>query len=616
MFRMLGCAVVLLAVGANAHDGPDPVARWEFHERNVREGVLRALVGPDARVVGKPEPIREIAGQSWMMDGRAASFDVLEPSIPIDQWMPKRTLTAEAWVAVNTPQGYGGIVGYFQDNGGFEKGWVLGYDDRAFTLGLASTGADDGDGKMTYLAAKTPYELGRMYHVVGTYDGETMCLYVNGKLEATSKEQRGEILYPERAKLHLGAYRDDDENNLHHGRLHEVVLYDLAATDTGVEHLFEHKSDLAQGKAVIQENPNFEWIVQPYQQYPTPESIRICFELSRSGTAEVFFGKSDADLKSVTSPSAPMHHVLVEGLEPDGHYVFKVVARDDQGRQVESELLTFRTAPDDLRPIRFGVVGDTQDQPHVNTRIAEWMWAQRPDFFMIPGDLVGTGANKTHWVEHFFGSMRPLLSRVPLIPVLGNHEGDARLYYDYMSVPEPEYYYSFRYGPAEIFVVDSQRNVGPDSDQYKWLVKALEESDAPWKFVAHHYPPFSSDEDDYGNRWKGQSVWGDLRIRQLAEIYERFDVDIVWTGHIHSYERTWPIRQMKQDDSGVIYIVCGGGGGGLETPAPTRPWFSNTIRYGHHFCMVSLTETSLEFKAYDVEGRLFDTFVLKKEAKR
>ncbi|MFW5697819.1 MAG: metallophosphoesterase, partial [Fimbriimonadaceae bacterium] len=339
---------------------------------------------------------------------------------------------------------------------------------------------------------------------------------------------------------------------------------------------------------------------------------RVRWEFSRTAPGQVLVGPSVNELEPVSSEPALMHDVLLEGLEPDSHYIYRVTGEDEQGRTLESETFTFRTAPDDRRPIRFAIVGDTQSNPNINGQIGERIWSDRPDFFMIVGDLVGTGANKTHWVEEFFRSMRPLLSRIPLLPVLGNHEGDARLYYDYMSLPEPEYYYKFKYGPADFFVIDSQRNVGAESEQYQWLEEQLAASDAPWKFVAHHYPPFSSDEDDHGNLWEGQSTWGIVRMRELTELYERYDVDIVWNGHIHSYERTFPLSQMQYEEDGVIYVICGGGGGGLETPGPTRPWFSNYVRYGHHYVLVSLTENKLEYRAYDVEGRLFDTLVLEK----
>jgi hypothetical protein len=176
-----------------------------------------------------------------------------------------------------------------------------------------------------------------------------------------------------------------------------------------------------------------------------------------------------------------------------------------------------------------------------------------------------------------------------------------------MSLPEPEYYYQFTYGNADFFILDSNKECGPDSEQWKWLDAALKASDAVWKFVSYHHPSYSSDEDDYGNMWRGRSVYGDQRLRPLSQLYDKYGVDIVWNGHIHSYERTWPLKDDKVvEQDGTIFMVTGGGGGGLEVAGPIKPYFQNNVKHGHHYCLVAVNGRTLEFKAFDQEGRLFD----------
>ena len=90
-------------------------------------------------------------------------------------------------------------------------------------------------------------------------------------------------------------------------------------------------------------------------------------------------------------------------------------------------------------------------------------------------------------------------------------------------------------------------------------------------------------------------------------------MDVVWNGHIHSYERTWPLKHGEAiDDGGTTYLVTGGGGGGLEQAGPIRPWFQNNVRRGHHFVFVAINGNTLEMKTFDLEGRLFDTLVIRK----
>ena len=162
-------------------------------------------------------------------------------------------------------------------------------------------------------------------------------------------------------------------------------------------------------------------------------------------------------------------------------------------------------------------------------------------------------------------------------------------------------------------MVDSNRNVGPGSEQYVWLKKRLASSKAKWKFVSYHHPSYTSDENDYGDMWSGPSTHGDLRIRALMPLFDQYGVDIVWNGHIHSYERTWPLKGGKVvETGGTIYMITGGGGGGLETPGPVRAWFQTNVRGGPHWCYIAVNGGTLELKAFDLEGRLFDVLTLRK----
>ncbi|MEL6612443.1 MAG: hypothetical protein AAFQ53_10145 [Bacteroidota bacterium] len=104
------------------------------------------------------------------------------------------------------------------------------------------------------------------------------------------------------------------------------------------------------------------------------------------------------------------------------------------------------------------------------------------------------------------------------------------------------------------------------------------------------------------------------RYRELVTLFDEHGVDIVWNGHIHSYERTWPLRAGRATDAegGTVYMITGGGGGSLETAGPIRPSFQNTVKHGHHFCYVAVNGRTLEMRAYDLEGRLFDALTIRK----
>lgn len=613
-----GLLIVLCgSIPVLAHDGPDPLARWRCNDSSVRThenlSTLKSRLGPDGRILGKFQLLQEQQTSCLFLRGGKCGVQLAERYTDATEFLPKEAMTVAAWVSVDRPQQWGGLLGVIQDNGDSEFGWLLGYNQSTFTFALRS---QNGSGQLTYLQGKTKYEQGKLYHVAAVYDGETMQLFVNGKLDAESQEQSGPIAYPTQAPWMLGAYRDQNEFYGHRGRIYEMALYNLAAKSAWVAHDFKHNAGRAKLPVVkITDPPVF--VVEPYLQFGTTTSMTVMWRTNRTGRAIVRYGETaECQQKIVTKQEAEMHEIKIADLKPETQYFYRTETQFPGAPALVSDVFTFQTAVKPETPFAFAVISDTQGNPTVSGELAKHAWGQRPSFLLHPGDLVSTGGDDSHWTEHFFPGMRPLINYVPFYPVLGNHEQNARNYFDYVSLPNPEFYYEFQFGNARFFMIDSNRDIAPNSEQFKWLDQALAKSQATWKIVCHHHPPYSSDENDYGDLWKtNESTRGDLRVRKLVPLYEKHQVDIVWNGHIHSYERTWPVKGNKAVESdGPIYMITGGGGGSLETPGPIRPFFQNTVRYGHHYAMVRVNGKHLELQVYDLENRLFDQLTIRKHA--
>ncbi|RIK75698.1 MAG: metallophosphoesterase [Planctomycetota bacterium] len=581
-----------------AHEGPDPIAHWFFTKSTVVNGQVEARLGPGARVMGAPVLWEDQLGSALRFDG-VQDHLVITPGE--GDVVPTKYLTLAAWATVEAGKPQGAIISRFEKDGQAERGCLLGYDDNVFRFAVSTLDADDGDGRATVLKGTTAFEPGKYYHVVGTYDGAEMRLYVNGELEASSTEQHGEIYHARYAQYAIGAVADHDELICHQGLIRDVAVYDLAATEKWVKHDFEHGSDLLTLHA--EKTPDeLTFIVPPYLQFVTQDGITVMWETSRPAKGKVVYGEFGAQTVEQAGPSGvQIHEIPLKDLQAQTPYRYHVEATDDRGRTIRSPLSTFQTANRADTPFAFGILADTQDNPRVCKILSDMLWMQRPNFVIVPGDLVDSGPNKRQWVEQFFPGMQPLASRVAFFPVLGNHEQNAAHYYNYMSLPAPEYYYTFHYGNAQFFMLDSNKRVDAFSEQYKWLEAQLAESRAAWKFVSYHHPAYSSDEDDYGDMWKGEpSANGDVRLRPLVTLYDRYGVDVVWNGHIHSYERTWPLSADKPvETGGTIYMITGGAGGRLETAGPIKPWFQNNVKHGHHYCIVAVNGRRLEFKAFD-----------------
>lgn len=550
----------------------------------------------------------------------ALEFDGIDDhlSVPITpDRMPEQEFTVTAWVLLRDTQPNGGIVTYVQDDGPIERGFALGYDRKSFTFSVSSMGADQQTGTLTRIRSTSPLAVDRWYHVAGMYDGANMRLYVNGSEEATSTRQSGKIFYPATGVLSVGAFLDANEMIPMEGAIFEAKLYSRVLAPDELRAVPEKNSALVKYEAPI--NKNLRFVVAPFLQFGTRDSITLMCETTHPAGMVVEYGEKHPLLlrASKAARTNAITGITLSGLKPFQSYFYRVICTDAYGNIARSEIGTFQTAPDAKTAWAFGILGDTQRNPEITRKCADGIFALRPNLMIHLGDVVDDGFAKHQWVSELFEPCSKLFAHVPSFPVIGNHEKNAHWYYDYFSMPEPEYYYTFHYGNAQFFMIDSNKDLSPGSEQYKWLEKELRKSKATWKFAAHHHPCFSSDEDDYGDKWKGKApkgyAWGDKNASQLVELYEKYGIDIAFAGHIHSYERTWPILQMAVNQkNGVRYIVSGGGGGGLEQAAPQRSWFTLHVQRGHHYCFASVQDRTIQFKAYDVEGRLFDTFELTK----
>jgi len=144
--------------------------------------------------------------------------------------LPAKEMTVSCWVKASSFQTWGGLIGHIQDNGTYEKGWILGTSSNKFSFALKGTGSS----AMTYLEAGTTASTNQWYHVVATYNGSAMKLYVNGTLAGSSTIQSGNIEYAPSSWFQLGAYKDDDENFVHQGSLDDVALWNRVLTDSEI----------------------------------------------------------------------------------------------------------------------------------------------------------------------------------------------------------------------------------------------------------------------------------------------------------------------------------------------------------------------------------------------
>lgn len=442
-------------------------------------------------------------------------------------------------------------------------------------------------------------------HLVLTQENGTLTVWENG--EKISEER----LSPAKGKLLLQSYLDlEPEMNLDHWVKHLRYL-NTALSEKDIKKSYQNHQ---QWKSKASRFPDtFHFLAEPYLFPLKNTGMQITFELDRQAQVSVSYGTSLPLTNSMPlqAKTENLYVAQLQDLKPGTAYFYQVTAKDNAGKSLNTGPLTFRTAPDASQPLVFGVVSDTEARPQINEKIGSLLWDERVDFTIHLGDLTDGGRKKQkwQWTQEFFPGSSALYSRIPNLPVAGNGEGDLHWFNYYHPQAEKKGYYALSYGLGDFFILDSNQpeNLQKGGSQYIWLQNELQKSTAPWKIVLMHHAPYSADEDDYGNTWKGPSTYGDRRFQDLVSLLEKEGVKVFFFGHLHTYMRTFPIWQDQVNTAkGITYFQLGGMGGNLEDFAPNRVPFSAKTYRGHHYGTVTLTKEIFELRTYTLEGNLID----------
>lgn len=337
-----------------------------------------------------------------------------------------------------------------------------------------------------------------------------------------------------------------------------------------------------------------------YLQKVTRESITIMWETpdrySWSKLRYRLMGDTTWIEKSFLEKTK-FHEIPLQGLIPDTTYEYQV-SMDGSGQWSPSWPAVFTTAPDAIQTFRAVVYGDSRTRSDVHREVIESITKNEPDILFHTGDFVEYGKNYQGWDIEFFHPAADLLAYVPLYPVIGNHEynGEERMwYYDFFSPPGNEEWYAFTYGCARFVILDSNFNFKPKGEQYTWLVEEFQSSgyaNSKWQIVLFHHPPYTS----------GSHRGDEVPVTDyLVPLFEENDVDMVFSGHNHHYERSFK--------DGIYYIVTAGGGAWLYAfnNVDLNPYSQVRNKIYHHTTLdFYCSDDYLELNAWDTSLNLID----------
>ena len=310
----------VLLLGCVSGFAQSPVNQWVLSPENIDITTVKDLSGnEDGLLHGRMVPVQN--PPALYFDGTDTYIELAGKDEA--KTLPTGKLTAEAWVAVNSPAEWGGIVGCLQDNGSFEKGWVLGYNNDKFNFAL-STGGD-----LTYLNASTSFQTGRWYHVVGTYNGSRMRIYVNGAERGSNTNRRGSIDYSP-ATFVIGCYLDDNEFYPLEGFISEVRLYNRALSSQQIRNRYNS----TKGKHATRPKPpvvltNRELSAGPYLAFTSPSEAVVRWETAKPVPTRLAYGMTPT-LK--TASICRRRHGSTRPLSPASNPGRRIITRSASSR--------------------------------------------------------------------------------------------------------------------------------------------------------------------------------------------------------------------------------------------------------------------------------------------
>ncbi len=295
--------------------------------------------------------------------------------------------------------------------------------------------------------------------------------------------------------------------------------------------------------------------------YPGDPSTQMAVSWTSDSAADttIIYGTSAAALDQTltaqqsftqASPLANSFTATLAGLAPNTTYFYRVGTAGNYQPPAASPPFQFSTLSADVcDPFTFILIGD--NRADVNGVGAAPVWSEildealafDPAFFVNTGDMVKNGGAPVEW-NGFVDDSEKGWALIPSILTIGNHDGQGdngpgSLYSQLFELPKNpktwENYYSVDIGPIHFVSLDSNQRSGTElAEMAAWLQSDLAATTQPWKMVFFHHAIYSR-----GNHFTGEESVG-LLNKTLIPIFDANDVDFVFNGHSHNYERYAP----------------------------------------------------------------------------
>ena len=344
-------------------------------------------------------------------------------------------------------------------------------------------------------------------------------------------------------------------------------------------------------------------LVPPYAIDLATDGVTVLWQTESPSAGAVRY-RAAGGVAWAEAPSAgagAFHSVRLAKLQAGTEYEAEALAG---GKKVGA--LAFRTAPTKADEFTFYAYGDTRSHPRDHKRVVAGLLAEvnrsgQHTFLLHTGDFAEEGSDEQSTAEQFFRPAAPLLARLPVVPVRGNHENKTDLFRRYFPAPGEAQDQSqgetfcLDYGSVRLIVLDKYLSPSALEAQKKWLGEKLAEANDRWRLVSLHEPLYTSGKYGPATTTRGR----------IEPVLVAGKVHAVLAGHDHNYERTHPIH-------GITHLVAGGGGAPLREKSSVADKYNWSAKFEEtlHFLTVDVRPDKLTVKAWrpPAKGDAFEVF--------
>jgi len=303
----------------------------------------------------------------------------------------------------------------------------------------------------------------------------------------------------------------------------------------------------------------------PYLQTGTPTSVIIKWRTNTATESIINYGTSLGALNTAEQDNTLKtdHEITLSGLLPNTKYFYEIA--DLGGVYVaESNDMYVKTSPNvgEKQFVRAWILGDAgtanQNQRDVRDQYYNYVNTSslnpnQTDMMLFLGDNAYDDGTDNEYQTALFDVYADMLKKSVAWSTLGNHDGHSATsstqsgpYYDIFSFPtaaeaggvasSTEAYYSFDYANIHFIVLESHQLYN-DATQIAWCLSDIQATTQDWIVALFHHPPYT--KGSHNSDTETQLV---AMRNNFLSILEDNGVDLVLSGHSHSYERSFFIN--------------------------------------------------------------------------